>query len=138
MLRGREARLRALEAVKVLISPPITGYFSPLSIRSVPSPAWSRSQEWLMTSSPRFRWFRIGRRINSTGFWVGWSRLTATLSTFWCPLRSFSVLSLFRRIRPRQQIRWVWHSTAGSYGSAHAPQSLVKRTDLNFDRDPVK
>src|SRR5260370_9424313 len=36
------------------------------------------------TNSPRFVWFRIGRRIRSTGFWVGWSYF----SWFRCELRS--------------------------------------------------
>jgi hypothetical protein len=27
-------------------------------------------------SSPRLVWFRIGRRINSMGFWVGWSNFS--------------------------------------------------------------
>src|SRR5260370_461714 len=30
------------------------------------------------TNSPRLVWFRIGRRIRSTGFWVGWSYFSSS------------------------------------------------------------
>ena len=36
------------------------------------------AQDWFVDQPPRFVWFRIGRRIRSTGFCVGWSNFSSS------------------------------------------------------------